>query len=388
MFKRDQHTAFSEILGSIYDAALHQSHWTNALDKIDKNLDGVAPIICIANQAAPASNQILTRSSWQEANIDYEQHYTEMNPWVPYFASCATPGTPIRGEEIITYRQLHQTEFYNDFFRKLGEWEAVIGIVAKKTKVSSVVFGLHCSRERIERSHDQLELLSITIAPHLSRSVEFSGLLQNKNILKATVEGVLNSMSCAALIIDSQYRVEYLNHLADTLFQSKALRLDPFRGLRITQDELANSYFRSAIDQVMKYKNRDNAFPNHIACPVIRKYNVENFSELFITVYRCSSMDNGQLSLSIEDNKRALVLVRDTAPPARIPSSILQDLYNLTPREADIAGSLAQGSTIEKCAIERKIAHNTIKTHVKRIFSKVGVSRQTELIAKLTKILS
>lgn len=56
-------------------------------------------------------------------------------------------------------------------------------------------------------------------------------------------------------------------------------------------------------------------------------------------------------------------------------------LENLTDRESEIANLLLKGKTYRMIAGELNISENTVKTHVKNIYSKVGVQSRTELMS-------
>lgn len=58
-------------------------------------------------------------------------------------------------------------------------------------------------------------------------------------------------------------------------------------------------------------------------------------------------------------------------------------LARLSPRERDIARRLAQGLTISGTASELSLSPNTVRNHIKSIFSKLQVRSQVALLSKL-----
>ncbi len=58
-------------------------------------------------------------------------------------------------------------------------------------------------------------------------------------------------------------------------------------------------------------------------------------------------------------------------------------IENLTERESEIASLLMQGRTYKMIAAELYLSENTIKTHIKNIYSKLQVRNKTELINEL-----
>lgn len=76
---------------------------------------------------------------------------------------------------------------------------------------------------------------------------------------------------------------------------------------------------------------------------------------------------------------RFLVLAASRSSRA-LSESGLCDLYGLTQAEARLTQHLALGRTVEEAARALEISPNTAKTHLKRVFAKVGVRRQAELL--------
>ena len=64
----------------------------------------------------------------------------------------------------------------------------------------------------------------------------------------------------------------------------------------------------------------------------------------------------------------------------------LQELYHLTPAELRLCNQLGQGQTLKEAAEDTGIGLETNRTHLKRIFQKMGVNRQTELVRIVTQI--
>ncbi|HET8612969.1 MAG TPA: LuxR C-terminal-related transcriptional regulator, partial [Sphingomonas sp.] len=56
------------------------------------------------------------------------------------------------------------------------------------------------------------------------------------------------------------------------------------------------------------------------------------------------------------------------------------ELLGLTAAEAAIAARLADGSALADIAAELGIAHNTARAHLRAIYAKTGVNRQSRLV--------
>ena len=86
-------------------------------------------------------------------------------------------------------------------------------------------------------------------------------------------------------------------------------------------------------------------------------------------------------------NVAALVLIVDPVERARIDSRVLAAAFDLSPAETQVAVLLAEGQTTRQIAATTGRGYSTVRTHLKHIFAKLGVSRQFE-VAQLVLTLS
>ena len=78
-------------------------------------------------------------------------------------------------------------------------------------------------------------------------------------------------------------------------------------------------------------------------------------------------------------NVAALVLVVDPAARARVDPALVQEALGLTPAQAGIAVLLAEGLTTRQVAATTGRSGATVRTHVKHIHARLGVSRRIEV---------
>ena len=76
----------------------------------------------------------------------------------------------------------------------------------------------------------------------------------------------------------------------------------------------------------------------------------------------------------------ALVLVVDRESRTRIDPVLMEAALGLTPVESRVAVLLAEGKTVRDIAAAMDRKESTIRTHVKRMFAKHGLSRQVDLV--------
>lgn len=63
------------------------------------------------------------------------------------------------------------------------------------------------------------------------------------------------------------------------------------------------------------------------------------------------------------------------------PVPALEGLFDFTPAEARVARRIAQGHTMERIALDFAVSRETVRTHMKAIFSKTGMNKQAQVAA-------
>ena len=90
-----------------------------------------------------------------------------------------------------------------------------------------------------------------------------------------------------------------------------------------------------------------------------------------------------RLDLRHLERPLAALFVTDPDRPQEAPAELLQRLFGLTAAEAVVAERLAAGQSLPQTAEALGVTRNTVRTHLRRIFSKTGTSRQAELVKKI-----
>jgi DNA-binding CsgD family transcriptional regulator len=78
-----------------------------------------------------------------------------------------------------------------------------------------------------------------------------------------------------------------------------------------------------------------------------------------------------------------IVVIYAPAEQRAIASEVLLEIYGLTRAQADVARRLYAGLSVEETATELQLSLNTVRTHLKQIFSKCEVQSQAELLHTL-----
>jgi DNA-binding CsgD family transcriptional regulator len=206
------------------------------------------------------------------------------------------------------------------------------------------------------------------LRPHLARSALMSARQQLERARAASQ--TLAAIGLAALVLDERGKVLAANSLIEAMTGHVLWRANDHLSLR---DRKADQLLREAISTI------DAASSASVRSFPVREADTQAAMIAHLIPIRLSARDIFVRCAAI------LVLTPVTAPKAP-PVELVQSLFDLTPAEARVARSLANGKTIENIASDGGVSPNTIRTQVRGVLEKTGCSRQTDVVALLTGI--
>ena len=183
------------------------------------------------------------------------------------------------------------------------------------------------------------------------------------------VSEALDAVALAVTVVDRSGTVRFANRMAERL-------LDLKDGLMILQGRLTaarskeNGQLRERILEVAE-NGRSNASAPWAAMRIER----EDGNAWFVSVAPL-----GRLAQAQSTDGMVIVMISDPNMPMKPSTSMLRQLHGLTYAEAEILGRLIIGMRSSEIADELGISIETVRTHLKAIFTKTGTSRQADLV--------
>jgi len=218
---------------------------------------------------------------------------------------------------------------------------------------------------------DTEQYLWACLAPHFARSQNMHADLRDAEMERDLLERVMDRLPLGMATVNVQGRTISANRAMLALAQSGAGLALQAGHLVSTPPEVLASAIARVLDRQqdhacfrLEQPARPPSAPQKAASPA------QADPGLSIWVSRL-----GQVA----DQSRAMVLA--ASPGIRALSEDgLCAFFSLSPAEARLTQQLALGQSVENAAKALGVSHNTAKTQLKKVFSKVGVKRQPELL--------
>ncbi|NRB42062.1 MAG: alpha/beta hydrolase [Pseudomonadales bacterium] len=204
---------------------------------------------------------------------------------------------------------------------------------------------------------------------HFQQSISIAKHVNQLHHQKKVAERIINQLSTAILVLDSDARVLYNNEQATVLLKQDA-RIKLVDGSLQIQSEAESQELRQTLNSWKHHrKTIDKAM-------LLGKQS-EHSSIMILS----PAEDAHQLlQEQLPDAACAVLFIASKTTGNKQQGARLQELYQLTPTEADITLRLAYGQSIDDIALARKSTASTIRSYIKVIFQKTSTKRQAELV--------
>ena len=233
---------------------------------------------------------------------------------------------------------------------------------------------LRINRPRGQARFGELErALCAMLVPHLRRALHMHALLDRSASLGTLYSHAINRLAVATIMLDETGSVLQLNPVAREI-------LDSNDGLKLVGGRLEATYpsdnrelgrlVRSAF---LRSRQGHLAAQGAEAMSVSRPSGQVNLG-VVVELVPSQELVEGKGKPTV------VVYVRDAVGKSLASNRVTAQLYNLTPAETGLALELANGLSLEEASERLNIRRNTARAHLRSIFSKTGVRRQTELV--------
>ena len=356
------------VIDRFYEAATRPELWRPALHEISAicGADGAlliaqpADLGVIWSEGMDEAAEMMIRTGWHLRNERMQR-----------YAGVVQTGRQIFTEsDVFTREELDRHPFNAELVNPTGfRWYAGLPVA----QVGDGMVGLSIERRSKRQPFSKTELAKMTmLGLHLRRAGSIAlkfGLARSEGTLDA-----FEQLNCGALLLDLNGKLVRLNDSA------KAQIGDC---INVIEGSLHAAH-----------KGADGALQRLIGSVVARgpahQASAEGAAALPRPEGRPMIAYAAPIVASAGDifqHAKAIVMLVDPDQHREPGELILHEAFGLTAAETRLALRLNKGEDLHAAAVELGISYETARTALKHVFSKVGVSRQSELTVLLAKLV-
>ena len=376
---------FDRLVGLLYEGALDEQPWQNALPALRETFDAQVASLILRPPSADDHGFILnsvrtdtasdsasdTRladpNDWQA--IAYREQFFSLDPFIdlPHDKVVAL-------EDLLPDRELTKSDYYLHYLEPINLFR-ILGV--DTAEPAGMLARLRFSRRQSEArfAKKERELLA-RLTPHLQRAVAIYARLNRTSSERDVYAGAVDQLLVATIILDERGRVLTTNEVGRDL-------LDAGQGLSVRGDYLhidgrdIHKELQETLTTIIRAQQRGETS----IVKALRVPRPGGRSDLGLVVrpVPAGQRREGQAS------PVAAVFISDPELQESTSAQSLRELFDLTPAEAKLATLLARGLSLADVSEEQHISQHTARAQLKAIFAKTGVSRQAELVRLVLK---
>jgi DNA-binding CsgD family transcriptional regulator/PAS domain-containing protein len=364
----------SRAIRAIYSAALEPARWPEALQAVADVLEDVGAILIYGRDDGTFG--VVCSPSLDHCVADYAAGWSDRDTRANrardrgYFIERDV----VTDRDVISPEEMSTDPFYSEFLPRYGLRYFACAMVSPDPRT---LVGMSIQRrpDRPEYSDGELALVG-ELGAHVEKALRLSIRLMNAELVNAGLGAALTRLGMGVFALDSLGRIVFQNPAGEALLGDGLDRVDGRLCAGLAGSELIDAEIARAIaDQ-----------PDHAGKPAPLLIERDR-SRRPLAVYVMPIPLSDRPAEHGLAHARALVLVVDPDTDAPPDPSLVRDLLGLTLGEARIAALIGSGLPPQEAADKLGVSVETARTVLKRVFQKVGVSRQSELAALMTRLM-
>jgi DNA-binding CsgD family transcriptional regulator len=364
---------FVHAVEAIYASAAEPSRWPLALQAVADVFDDVGAVLIFGKDDGTFG--VIDSPSLATISAEYREGWSDKDIRAirgrerGYFAG----NDVVTDRDVVTVEEMGTNPFYADLLRRHGLKYFACAFASPDPRVE---VGVSVQRAATKPAYSEAELdLLARLSPHIERSLRLGIRLMDAELSKLGLADALARVGIGVFVLDSIGRVIFSNDASRSLVGD---------GLDIVNERLVTSQSPDGQQaaEAVKRAIRNDLLADPRPTLIQRRSQARPLALYALPIGFASTAPSTFLA-----HARAIVLVIDIETGGPADPALIRDILGLTLGEARIASLVGIGLAPRDAASKLGISEETARTVLKRVFAKVGVSRQSELASLLTKLI-
>jgi DNA-binding CsgD family transcriptional regulator len=366
------HDKFGEVLLSLHEAALDDALWPAASGRIDEACGMLGNSLVVGKGHSQEDGQIFFAricfhgqrvEEWEQSYFD---NYYPQDERVPRVTQLPDSQLVHMGD-LFTEDERRISATYNEALLA-GGYQNGLNVRLDGPEGCSIFWTLADSIKRGGWSSREITLIE-SFLPHIRHFLRVRHALGGAQALSASLSGLLDDTRLGVIYLDRSGRIIETNDRAMGLLRRG-------RGL-FEQDGFLCA--RVPADDTRLQGLVADALPTFVLQATGGSMTVLRWPSRSRQVVHVVPVGDRQKDFGI-GRVAVLVLVVEPGSPEQLEAELVASALGLTETESQVAVALAMGKSVTEIANEKGQRVSTARFHVKRIHTKLGLSRQMDLI--------
>lgn len=362
---------YDELVGLVYEGINETPPWFTFLSKLsDATQSRDASMVFTIRRPAPDYLLLTSNTAFNVPSDESTKQLLSLSVLLHTYQ----PEPKTLGESLDMNAFL-ASELYNTYLKPLNI-KYILG--------QDIIFqGNLSAKLSVERTADKAEYgiadkhLFSMLAPHFRRAIRLREQMIKQDRLQEISYATLSKASIGTIMLNSEGTVVATNQMADAILAGN-FGVAIVNGHFVAKNTNKNSVLKKLIVEALAHSTDDSTQHSGVG------FNIEDTPgnpvlEMVIKPLNNHTYDgtdiNPSVIIYINESKNALI---------SLDVETLRNVYGMTGREALVSIHLAQGKTQAEVAECLNVSINTVKTHLRGVYEKLGVHSQPQVVAILS----
>jgi len=364
-----------EIVGQLHEGAVDEALWRTGIGNICKMMDIPGMLVGSISEGGrnvefEFSNRLATEAV---AILQGPLADPEFNPWLRLSYQF-----PLRRvatvDDLGGQAYLETTRVWRDFYLPLGFIDAVGTPLERQPECAQVlVAGRLKGMAPFTAQHAHALEQAL---PHIARAWRVRKAVVELEQLTGTLKAALDGIERAVIVAGPEGDLRYANHAADRLL-GRGGALDTDKG----KLRAGHSRHTQALRQLVLQAAKTATGTGSVAVDALALPRTDETPPLAVVAEPLAPAHSDRLGHS--RHAGAILYIGDSQASRCPAAERLACVYGLTPAEARLSVQIVKGDSVIEAAKATGMAVNTAKHHLKQVYGKVGVVRQSQLVRRV-----
>ncbi|CAD5378305.1 DNA-binding transcriptional regulator, CsgD family [Pseudomonas sp. OF001] len=356
---------YDRLVAALYDAALDSRLWHIPMEQLrDLFAANYVTLILRVPDQSDAGLMIVAGNVEGEGKVTYLTYPHSSTPFINQPVDKV-----FTVDDLMSEKDWRESSYYQHWCGPKGVYH-VMGVDIATPDSGKLRFRITRPESAPKFSARDRALCEL-ILPHLRRALNMHNQLDRSQSMGTLYSQAISRLSVATIVLDESGRVLQQNAIAQEILAGAD-------GLKVVGGRLEASY-PSDNRELQRLVRNAFARQGKESPAIAEAVSIARPSGQVSLVVVVESVPSLEWAES-KGQPAVVVYIRDAVGKSLTSTTVAKQLFNLTPAETALCLELANGLSLEEAAEALNIRRNTARAHLRAIFSKTGVRRQTELV--------
>jgi DNA-binding CsgD family transcriptional regulator/PAS domain-containing protein len=351
----------SDLIEDVYDAALEPARWNDVVVGINEFVGGRACGII----SKDSISKFGVTHYYCGADPHYIKLYSETHSKFDPLTRLPPFGQVTGIPDLVSFDEYRRGRFYQEWLRPQGCVDVANVVIEKSSLRSPVLISVLPNKRMVD---DEMRWRIGLVVPHVHRALMINRAIEVKTSEAAVLADTLDGLSAGIFLVDAQCRIVHTNAAGESMLCEDDF-LRSIGGQLVVRDGQASRDLREVVAKGGVGTTADGgAF-------FLTAHDGARYVAHLLPL--TSVVRNGARAPS---EAIAAVFVRKVELDGQSWSGLVARAFGLTPAELRVLLAIVEVGGVPETSETLGVAETTVKTHLSRVFSKTGASRQADLV--------